>query len=302
MFDLFIYTFCGLCIFALVLPTIAIKQRKTTYLFIVVFSIAQLVLYHQFFRWDILGVLWRDFLFAFLLISVLIGLHRRDSHETSNKLFTIMVCSVVVVTSIFTKWGLPIIVNIGYPDRIIMDITSPFQAGNYFVAQGGPYKFYNFNHQTVAAQMYAYDITKIDTLLSVRGKKLIDNQPSDYYSMSIVLLAPCSGKIVHVSSIGRGQSDIEKKIEQLAGNSVAIECSGNVIAMAHMNTVFLEKDTIVVVGMPIGTLGNTGRSSDPHLHIHAVSGPYRSIECTYFECKGIPLRIDNRLLVKNDVF
>jgi len=70
--------------------------------------------------------------------------------------------------------------------------------------------------------------------------------------------------------------------------------------MAHLNSLDVEKGDVVTVGQSVGTLGNTGNSSDPHLHIHAVAGTPDSIDCIYFTCEGIPLKINGRLFIRND--
>jgi murein DD-endopeptidase MepM/ murein hydrolase activator NlpD len=52
-------------------------------------------------------------------------------------------------------------------------------------------------------------------------------------------------------------------------------------------------------GTPIGLIGNSGQSSEPHLHIHAQ----RSLgQGKAFASEPMPLVIDGRYLVRNDRF
>jgi len=173
-----------------------------------------------------------------------------------------------------------------------------FLPGNTNLSKG-PYKLYNY-HPTVSAQRYAYDITKIQTLIGIRGKTIFGDSLEDYFSMDVRLISPCAGNVTYVSKEGEGLSDIEKQVERVAGKSIVINCNGDSLVMAHLNTLEVEKGDAVTIGQIVGTLGNTGNSSDPHLHIHAVAGSSDSIGCIYFECEGIPLRIDGRLFIKND--
>jgi len=40
----------------------------------------------------------------------------------------------------------------------------------------------------------------------------------------------------------------------------------------HLDTVDVSTGATVTQGQKIGTLGNTGRSDGPHLHLHTLSG------------------------------
>ena len=54
----------------------------------------------------------------------------------------------------------------------------------------------------------------------------------------------------------------------------------------------------VEVGDPLGLVGNTGNTDEPHLHIHAQTP---GSEGTPLNGQPIPIRIQNRTLLRNDV-
>jgi len=80
--ELVIYVTFGLCVFALLNPLIAFNRRTSTYFLVVFSSIVQLMLYHQLFRWDIVGVAWRSGLFVILLVVVIVGIRSRAADRS----------------------------------------------------------------------------------------------------------------------------------------------------------------------------------------------------------------------------
>ena len=57
----------------------------------------------------------------------------------------------------------------------------------------------------------------------------------------------------------------------LAGNHVLIESRGTVVALCHLqqNSVQVRAGQTMTVGDPIGRCGNSGNSTEPHVHIQA---------------------------------
>jgi 6-phosphogluconolactonase (cycloisomerase 2 family) len=57
----------------------------------------------------------------------------------------------------------------------------------------------------------------------------------------------------------------------LAGNHVVLQCKGAHIALAHFKkgSVTVQRGNSVQMGQKIGEVGNSGNTSEPHLHIHA---------------------------------
>jgi Na+-translocating ferredoxin:NAD+ oxidoreductase RnfC subunit len=76
------------------------------------------------------------------------------------------------------------------------------------------------------------------------------------------------------------------------GNHVSLTCDGKeaMIIMAHLQrgSITVKKGDKVKEGQIIGRVGNSGNTSEPHLHIHAER-----------DGTGIPLRFDGRFLVRN---
>lgn len=83
----------------------------------------------------------------------------------------------------------------------------------------------------------------------------------------------------------------------LAGNHVVIECQSVAVALAHLQSgsVAVGAGDAVTTGQPVGLVGNSGNTSEPHLHIHAVRASSGSI----LEGEGVPLLFEERFPVRN---
>jgi len=82
--------------------------------------------------------------------------------------------------------------------------------------------------------------------------------------------------------------------ENALGNYVALTCENTdaVIYMAHMqkDSVIVEEGSMIQVDEQIGAIGNSGNTTEPHLHIHAEK-----------DGKGIPITFNGKFLVRNDL-
>ena len=70
----------------------------------------------------------------------------------------------------------------------------------------------------------------------------------------------------------------------LIGNHVILYCKGYSILLAHLkkNSVSVSVGDHVEEGHFIGKVGNTGNTSEPHLHIHAVEEKVKSEKTDFF--------------------
>ena len=61
---------------------------------------------------------------------------------------------------------------------------------------------------------------------------------------------------------------------RLAGNFVALDCGDFHVILAHLRqgSVRVREGQAVTAGEPVGELGKSGNSSEPHLHVHAQRG------------------------------
>jgi hypothetical protein len=83
-----------------------------------------------------------------------------------------------------------------------------------------------------------------------------------------------------------------------AGNHVVLECHHVRVLLAHLKeeSLLVARGEYVETGQHLGQVGNSGNTSEPHLHIHAESGLGEILTG-----EGIPITLDGRFLVRNSL-
>lgn len=161
-----------------------------------------------------------------------------------------------------------------------VSLAWPLQDGRLLVANGGNDLLINSHVETFLSDdprfipwrgnRWAVDFVAIDALgLRTTGFMPID--PARYRIFGMPVRAPCSGAVVLAVD---GLPDMpvpEYDRAHLAGNHVMLDCDGAHIALAHLKqgSVRVQVGDTVQVSQPLGEVGNSGGSNEPHLHIHA---------------------------------
>ena len=133
------------------------------------------------------------------------------------------------------------------------------------VAWGGDSLRTNY-HAFTPDQRWAYDLL-IEP--AGHGSKNLE----DYGCYGTPVLAPVSGR-VHSSTDGAPDhvpGEISMDFSNPAGNSVVFKLeTGTFLLIAHLapGSVLVEAGDEVQEGDPIGACGNSGNTSEPHVHIH----------------------------------
>jgi Peptidase family M23 len=192
-----------------------------------------------------------------------------------------------------------------------VELALPLRAGTYYVAHGGSSPILNY-HNVDAAQRYALDLVELNAW-GTRARGLLPRMLSDYVIFEKPLYSPCDGV---VRATANDQPDLTPSLDrpaqnssaqqrrqrqQLAGNYVLLTCRGADILMAHLQrgSVTVQPDDVVETGQAIAKIGNSGNTSEPHLHIHART---ESPGAALLEGEGIPIRFNGKFLVRNSLF
>ena len=178
-----------------------------------------------------------------------------------------------------------------------IDIAFPLREG--FIGQGGNSELINYHHSDTTSQQYALDIVKLNS----RGMSAHGFLPADLNKYAIygdTIFSPCDGTIVKtkdgLDNVSIGVLDNLNP----AGNHIVLQYENNLIVMAHMlkNSIIVSAGDPVKKGQPIARVGNSGRTSQPHLHIHAIAGTDTSK--IIHGGNGIPIYFDGKFPVRND--
>ena len=149
------------------------------------------------------------------------------------------------------------------------DLDSPFGEGRFHVAQGGG-ELTN-HHAAVASQRHALDINALNR--AGFGQRLRrEGSLADYAAFGRPVLAPCAGRVRAVRDGIEDALAPNADPERLAGNHVVLDCGDVLVLLAHLRegSVVPAPGDELASGDPIGEIGNSGNSTEPHLHLHAV--------------------------------
>lgn len=186
----------------------------------------------------------------------------------------------------------------------IVNIASPLKGGEFYILQGGNNPLLNAHRFSNAqAQFYAFDITKISSAGRRTSSFLGTNSLFDYLIFGEPVYSPCTGKIVATENQFDNMNIGEQDESNPAGNYVAIDCDGDfVVVLAHLQR-FIEVTVgrHILTGERIGFVGNSGNTTEPHLHLHAVSGKSQRPEDILFHSEGLKLLVNGKTLIKNTV-
>lgn len=182
------------------------------------------------------------------------------------------------------------------PDGVAL--AFPLGPGGYVVGNGGDSPLIN-GHQTAYTQTYAVDIVGLDAIGN-SGGLLAGGRLEAYAIYGTPVLSPCDGVVASIENampeVAIGDSDTRNP----AGNYVALDCSGVGVLLAHLQpgSVAVEPGERVAVGQMLGRVGNSGNTSEPHLHIHAARN---STQPNLLDGDPVPLLFEGRFLVRNDI-
>jgi len=162
------------------------------------------------------------------------------------------------------------------------------------------------HHRWGVQEEFAFDLVRLDA----RGLTHTGDGArfADYYAYGQVVMAAAEGRVVaavnnvaedpqamrragetDVAYMDRLMADQAKRLAEgansILGNHVVIDHGGGVFTVsAHLQpgSVLVKPGDVVKVGQPIGKLGTSGNSTEPHLHWQACGGPNPLF------CAGLP--------------
>jgi hypothetical protein len=190
------------------------------------------------------------------------------------------------------------------PDPVVL--TLPFR-GTWLV-QNSPARRVPSHGTHLFATTYAMDfiaVTGRRTATTRDWRTLLSTEPPDrFIAFGRPILAPAPGTVV---SVHDGEVDHEARRSQftllhyaltqagrarrgataLAGNHVIVELTGGrgYVVLAHLRegSIRVGPGDPVATGQELGACGNSGNSTQPHLHIQAMDSPDQA------GAKGLPM-------------
>ena len=226
--------------------------------------------------------------------------------STTKNSIMILIAALLGLLGAYLSWQA--IKGHELPDEAVVNIVHPFPPGHYLIANGGSTPIINVHLKTMDqgverfrawhGQSKALDIFRI-TPLGFHKNGWQPTDPVKYTTFGVPALSPCSGEVA-LSVDGIQDMPVpEMDREHMAGNYIAINCGDFFVILAHLRqgSVVVASGDKVKAGDLLGQMGNSGNSSEPHLHLHAQKGLPKEAPLAG---KPLWLTIDNRFLVRND--
>ena len=169
-------------------------------------------------------------------------------------------------------WFLPHTADISVPEKHETKLSLPFK-GRWLVFWGGDTKELN-QHHDVPNQRFAFDFLGVNDDGETRKGDGKTNQ--DYFAFGREILAPADGIVTDVINGVRDNVPGSMNPYSALGNAVFIqhrEHEVSVLAHLKLGSITVKAGDRVKKGQIIALCGNSGNSSEPHLHYHLQNTP-----------------------------
>lgn len=157
--------------------------------------------------------------------------------------------------------------NLPKLERNKTELILPFK-GEWTVFWGSDTKELN-HHVESEAQKNAFDIVITDG--NGKSFKSDGKTNEDYYAFGKELIAPCNAEVVLVVDGVKDNTPGELNPIYIPGNTAILKTENNeFLFFAHFkqNSIVVKQGEIVKQGQLLGLCGNSGNSSEAHLHFH----------------------------------
>jgi len=251
-------------------------------------------------RWDLVGIYLKNVFLVLYLIACVVGYKRiKKPAKPQNRILTVLGIGVSILLIVYMS-GVNWFTYRGYsaPEGTI-DLVSPLRNNQYIVLHGGSSPFTNA-HFHVRPQNYALDIVGLNSFgmraSSIAGGSDLNN----YVIYGDSVFSPCAGTVAIALDEYDDLAPPNTDTEHLAGNHILIECDGAEVLLAHLKkgSIVVNEGDSVTSNSVLAQVGNTGNTSEPHLHMHVESGGEPR---TILNGKAVPFTINNRFLVRGDI-
>lgn len=169
----------------------------------------------------------------------------------------------LVITAVVTIWRVR---TQKFDEEVSAPLALPLR-GRWYVLQGGASKIIN-HHFVVPAQRAALDLVRTGP----RGtRRSSGTGVGAYLAYGELVYSPCDGTVVTVRDGLPDQVPGTIVRQPPGGNEVVIDTGKERVRLAHLRpgTVRVSEGQCVHTGQLLGEVGNSGNTTEPHLHLEA---------------------------------
>ncbi len=238
------------------------------------------------------------FSFAFIAALVKANKNKQPKKVTKQSIFGY---SLLIIFSLFMCLEVQLSLK-GHkmPDHTI-ELEFPLNNGSYYIAQGGNHSIIN-HHQKVLGQKFAIDVVKLNKY-GFHSHSLLPTCLSDYNVYGTNVYSPESGTVIKV--VDQHEDLVPPLRDQAnpAGNHIVfrIENTNYGIVLAHLQyqSIQVKVGDSITKGQLLGKVGNSGNTTEPHLHMHCVA--INDQEDFLYDAEPIPMTFDHKFLSRNHI-
>lgn len=273
------------------------EPTRSGYLFVAADATVFVALLMLVGRWDIAGYWIRPVLLAVFGASLLWSWrkhHRLPWRADSGKPGSIRRGRRGTLASLLVFGSILVYVLFGLaPSAPARELAFPLEGGRFIVGQGGANPLLN-HHAGHRQQRHAVDIVALNPL-GFRASGLLPEQFDAYAIHGAAVTSPCEGRVIEVRDGLPDRLPGDMDPGNPAGNHVLLGCGDVHVLLAHLTkgSIGVAAGDTLAAGDAIGRVGNSGNTTEPHLHVHAFDPRTGD---------GVPIRFDDRTPVRNRVF
>jgi hypothetical protein len=228
-------------------------------------------------------------LLTMLFFAALVFSIRRPPAEEPRGESPLRVMVKVLIGLFFGGVAIGVVAAHGVPDGAV-GMEFPLRDGAYLVQHGGSESAANM-HVRDPKQRFGVDLVKLNAA-GYRARGIYPRELSRYEIYGVEIVSPCDGTVV--STVDGLPDNIPGVVDEknTAGNHVVLRCGDLDVLLAHMKqgSVAVVPKAAVRRGTRLGLVGNSGNTTEPHLHVHAERGG-----------NAVPVRFDGKWLVRNAI-
>lgn len=187
---------------------------------------------------------------------------------------------------------LPSAQAISVPDKLATSFHLPFN-GQWLVLWGGDSKELNHHHDS-PHQRFAFDFVVADQ--EGRTHQGEGKENKDYYAFGQPVLAPADGVVTDVIEGVRDNKPGSMNLAFAGGNTVILshrEQEVSILAHFQQGSIRVKCGEKVKRGQVLGLCGNSGSSTEPHIHFHVQNTPILQ------DATGLPCEFEKVAVMKD---
>jgi hypothetical protein len=218
--------------------------------------------------WGWFGIPMRWLLALLFVVALVLSLRRAPAEEGLREESPLRMIVKIIIGIMFGSVALGVLRSHGVPPGAL-DVAFPLRDGSFLVQHGGSESASNM-HASEPLQRFAVDLVKLNRV-GTRASGIYPRELTRYAIFGAPVVSPCDGTVLTTRD---GLPDLEpatRDDKNKEGNHIVLRCFDANVTLAHLQrgSISVRNGAKVTQGAPLARVGNSGNTTEPHLHVHA---------------------------------